>query len=420
MEEAAPDLDQPPPDAGRPMGGVFAAAAPLFSRPGFLSSRKKAGAAAGGSPSAPSSFPFRARVLGARKSAGEDADRTVYLHVGIHKTASTYIQNRLRRNLPLLARHRLRYLPLRRHHLSLVRAVKQRDRAPWLALLAEAEASHSHILLSAEAFSLELAKPTPENPQEVVGEWLHRLIHEQGWRLRLIAFIRDQPSYLNSRYTQLVKRLHTTSSFEAYVRRVTEGRSESECNFMTLFGWVFRHSDLVASFIPFGGSLAMDGDASRSRQDPFAQLLAQLPLPAGLTFAEAPASSANQQPGRMGVQLARHFGRYLKQHHPERLAEEAYRSAARQRIEGWASTHQWQEEPFNGLSPELWQRIRHHYAESNAAFVQAAWGEPLTWSFIFGSEPSPPLPSSEPPEDTAMLEALVDQLLSVLPPSGTT
>ena len=39
----------------------------------------------------------------------------------------------------------------------------------------------------------------------------------------MIGFIRDQESYLNSRYTQLVKRLSIRSDFPPYVDKVMKG-----------------------------------------------------------------------------------------------------------------------------------------------------------------------------------------------------
>lgn len=65
--------------------------------------------------------------------------RTLVLHVGIHKTASTYIQHRLKRNQPFLRAHGLLYPKRRRDHLRLVQALRQGNMRPWARLLGRAE-----------------------------------------------------------------------------------------------------------------------------------------------------------------------------------------------------------------------------------------------------------------------------------------
>lgn len=291
------------------------------------------------------------------------AGRVVYLHIGMHKTASTYIQNRFRCNRELLAKQGLLYPDLRRDHLALVNAVANRESFLWLSWLAKAANMEAQLLISAEAFSLELAN---SKLGEAGGAWLHELLATSGWDLRIITFVRDQASYLNSRYTQLVKRLHTLSSFNRYVRRVAKGGSESECDMLALFGWILVRPTLQAVFLPFGGCACDATPSPPSSSDPFDQLLVFLPLPTGLVFAPAPPSATNQQPGEVGVKLARHFGRHLKKHHPELLAQSAYRAEARQLIERLVARHQWHLTPFNDLTSTLLEEIDMTYSEGKA------------------------------------------------------
>ena len=313
----------------------------------------------------------------------KNARRTVYLHVGMHKTATTYIQNKLRKNTSLLQANGIVYPPLRKEHLALVKATKDQDFAPWLAWLEQARTHDAHLLVSAEALSIEMAKPSALASNQTVGAWLCQVLQDQDFDVRLIAFVRDQPSYLNSRYTQLVKRLHTTSSFGQYVHRVIKGGTESECDMMSLFGWTFETNGLESTFVPFGATVTSSESTPSQRPDPFEQLQSLLPLTSGLQFAAAPSSSANQQPGQLGVRLARRTGRYLQRHHPDVIAQESCRSAVRDQIERWSDRKQWQKSPFNGLTPELWDKIRHRYAQTNDTFACAAWGSQMRWSSFF-------------------------------------
>ena len=53
------------------------------------------------------------------------------MHVGIHKTASTYIQHRLKRNQRFLRQQGLLYPGRRRDHMRLVKALSQGNLQPW-------------------------------------------------------------------------------------------------------------------------------------------------------------------------------------------------------------------------------------------------------------------------------------------------
>lgn len=383
-----------------------------------------------------------------------DPLKVVIIHVGMHKTASTYIQNRLRKNIQLLRRYQLLYPPLRRQHLALLQAVKQRDATAWQDWLAAAESQQCRLFLSAEAFSLELAKPCPgQAPDFRQGSWLRQLLQQRGWRLEVIAFIRDQPSYLNSRYTQLVKRLHTTCSFRRYVQRVIhQGGTESECDMMRLFEWALSDRNVRTTFVPFIQAVPSYSSEPQSHPDPFEKLLQCLPLPPRVSLAPASTrggmririvqtimssfhaeqqkrlwkilplpkrlrdafaieSRANQQPGSTGVLVARKLARYLKRHHPDLLARESCRATARDQIERWAASRNWYQQPFNGLTPKLWQEIRAHYAASNAEFATRAWGDGCQWSAIFGERFERPPVQKQSLSDAAEIKSLLKELM---------
>jgi len=343
-------------------------------------------------------------------------DRTVFLHVGMHKTASTYIQNRLRKNRDLLANHKLLYLPMRRDHLKLVRAVDERHFDAWMKWLQQADQDGSHLLVSAEALSIVLAKT---HSGEAGGPWLTRQMRHAGWSVKVLAFVRDQPSYLNSRYTQLVKRLHTLSSFKRYVRHVSKGGSESECDMNQLFGWLLAPHSPESLFIPFGRDVSSAAAANQERwsaslppginsRDPFDALLSCLPISANLSYSKVCSSATNQQPGDLGVRLARRLGRHLRKNHPHLFEQSRTRAQARVQVERLVARHNWQRTPFNGLTPALWQEIRATYAHTNDSFARAVWGDHVSWYDVFPDELPRQLESANKSID---FEKTIDKML---------
>jgi hypothetical protein len=328
--------------------------------------------------------------------------KTLFLHIGMHKTASTYIQNRLRRNCGKLASCGILYPSLRSEHLALVRATLRQEFDLWRKWLSQAHNADQNLLISAEAFSLVLSE---SKGGEALGAWLYKRVQDFGWDLRIIAFIRDQPSYLNSRYTQLVKRLHTQSSFKRYVRRVAKGGTESECDMVKLFGWLLVDQAPLARFIPFGGvipvaashPLGSTSSNSNIRQiDPFESFVDCLPFPDNCHLSDVGATAANKQPGDVGVRLARRLGRHLKKHAPDLLEKAGCRNAVRNQIEHLVESNQWHRHRFDALTPVLVREIRATYAQSNDAFARAAWGSE-SWDLVFPQSLEEPSEQREAP-----------------------
>ena len=241
--------------------------------------------------------------------------RTLFLHIGMHKTASTYIQRRLRKNRSLLRKNGVLLPAHRQKDNKLLKALAQESWNPWGRWLKRAELRGCNLLVSHEALSCSLYQSCSdgETPR---GLWLADQLRRCGWKLKVVGFIRDQESYLNSRYTQLVKRLAIRSDFTSYVEKVMQGNTISECDLITLFGWLLEMPSVERIMIPFGASKDQN-DLENQRQDPFQQLADELGLPAAVIRQCKPVSSINQQPGRLGVALALEISRFLKQHHPE-------------------------------------------------------------------------------------------------------
>ena len=306
--------------------------------------------------------------------------RTLFLHIGMHKTASTYIQRRLRKNRSLLRKNGVLLPAHRQKDNKLLKALAQESWKPWGRWLKRAELRGCNLLVSHEALSCSLYQSCSdgETPR---GLWLADQLRRCGWKLKVVGFIRDQESYLNSRYTQLVKRLAIRSDFTSYVAKVMEGNTISECDLITLFGWLIEMPSIERIMIPFGASKDQN-DLENQRQDPFQQLADELGLSAAVIRQCKPVSSINQQPGRLGVALALEISRFLKQHHPEALVRHS--KQLRGGIERMATKKGWPAEPFNGLDCTIQQTIHIRYQSSNAEFCRCFWPE-MTWDELFTS-----------------------------------
>ena len=308
--------------------------------------------------------------------------RTVILHVGMHKTASTYVQRRLRKNRRLLRDSGFLLPRRRREDKQLVEAITQGEWKPWRRWLDRAESRKCHLVVSHEALSCSLYQASADGTTPR-GAWLADQLRNNGWDLKVISFIRDQESYLNSRYTQLVKRLSVRCDFSTYVEKVMKGNTISECDLITLFGWLKQSPEVEAVMIPFGTTRDQQGHPLPSRPDPFQQLLREFALSEAVISQCKPAPSLNQQPGRLGVALALETSRFLEQRYPQALKSHA--KELRSSIEALAQQKGWPAEPFNGLNSTLQKKIRAHYQSSNTEFCRYFWAD-ISWNELFWND----------------------------------
>ena len=328
------------------------------------------------------------------------AARTLVLHVGIHKTASTYIQHRLKANPAFLRQQRLLYPSRRSEHLRLVKALRRGDLQPWDQLLHQARQQDSRALVSAEILSLVLAEPGDRSAGSLLSELLHWL-SGQGIGLELVAFVRDQPTYLNSRYTQLLKRFYLASSFRRYVRQTLRRGGESNCDYLELFGEALDRPEVRCHFLPFRA-----GEA-----DPCERLLQAVGV-ADLSALGPMAEQANVQPGWQAVWIARRLARQLSEHYPQAWNSPACKAQIRQDLERLATEQGWPAAPFQGLTEPLLASIEQRYGASNDRFARRVWG--CSWRELF-PRPTPQASPARPrsPEERQALQALADQLLAV-------
>ena len=171
------------------------------------------------------------------------------LHIGMHKTASTTIQRRLKANNPKLQDFGFRYAAKERK--TLLKAVRKKNFKPWRKLIRQAQTEGFTPIVSHEAFSHILCRPRSAKDNRCLGDWLLKKLNQAGVDVTVIGFVRDQPSYLNSHYTQHVKRFATARSLEGFAAKAMRPSiSKRSCDPEQLFGWLEQPPSVHAVFFP--------------------------------------------------------------------------------------------------------------------------------------------------------------------------
>ena len=220
-----------------------------------------------------------------------------------------------------------------------------------------------------------LAEPSPSGGSSLLDDLL-RLLNNQGVALELVAFVRDQPSYLNSRYIQLLKRFYLSISFRRYVRQTISQPGESSCDYLELFGEALNRPEVRCHFLPFRAG----------ETDPCERLLAAVGV-ADRQGLRPLQQQANVQPGWQAVWIARHIARRLSERYPEAWASSTCKARIREQLERLAEDQGWPVDPFQGLDDALLTSIEQRYAASNDRFAQRVWG--CNWRDLF-PQPAPP------------------------------
>ena len=293
----------------------------------------------------------------------------------MHKTASTTIQNRLKANQTRLRDFGYRYFAKERK--ALVKAAQNKDFKPWSELILKAKAQNLTPIVSHEAFSHVLCRPGSAKNSRRIGEWLLEKLSQASVNVTMICFVRDQASYLNSHYTQHVKRFATAQSLEDYAAKAMQPSIwKSSCDPEQLFGWLEHHPSVRAVFFPYGRSITPPPSLANSPREPFEQLIQCLGIPESVHF--QPVANRNTQPGDLTVRTALLLHQELKRD-GIRLGKAAQR--ARSLLSHEAEQRNWMRTPYMGLDSELNQRIRAYFAAANNRFAQRVWG--CQWDQIF-------------------------------------
>lgn len=233
------------------------------------------------------------------------------VHAGTHKTASTYIQERLHRNRALLQRQGVSLqdpLDCKPKPKKLAAELCKRRTKRWKAFFKQ-QPKGPHRLLSAEQFALPLTDPD-------CIQQLETMTAEAGYELHIVIFIRSQLDYINSRYVYSLRRFYHHQTFEQFVNDALRGKLQNEkamrgkierrqdvFDFWTYFQPLLKARDkgLKVSFLPF-----------RQRDlDPFEQFIRTINVPSNLAWESCPQRHYNRSPGVRGVWLARTLSQLL-------------------------------------------------------------------------------------------------------------
>ena len=301
------------------------------------------------------------------------------VHAGTHKTASTYIQERLHRNRALLQRQGVSLqdpLDCKPKPKKLAAELCKRRTKRWKAFFKQ-QPKGAHRLLSAEQFALPLTDPD-------CIQQLEAMAAEAGYELHIVIFIRSQLDYINSRYVYSLRRFYHHQTFEQFVGDALRGKLQNEkamrgkierrqdvFDFWTYFQPLLKAKDkgLKVSFLPF-----------RQRDlDPFEQFIRTINISPDLAWEPCPLRHYNRSPGIRGVWLARVLSQLLNESgiSPKKIENSSQIILQEERRRFWRDPSFW------GYSRKLSKKVTRHFQSNNARFAASAWN--CSWDEAFSS-----------------------------------
>ncbi len=252
------------------------------------------------------------------------------LHIGAHKTATTYLQMRFARNRKRLLRHGVLYPECggNVHHACLAGpwirtrlpethfGGETRD-AHFARLVAEYARHPGTVLLSAEAFSRRL--PDPVDTRDLAA----RLSGFED--VRIVLSLREQAGFLSSVWMQRARNADCAADRGAFVARVIDtGMAHGlEADFTPLYR---RYAEAFGA----GAVHVLDyADFPEAPDGPFGEFLRLLGVAApARRFADVSEAQANRSPPPLAFELAR---RVTAPHPPTPARVDAARTALRAR-----------------------------------------------------------------------------------------
>jgi len=308
-------------------------------------------------------------------------DRVCYLHIGLHKTASSAVQQMVLHNVERLAAAGI-YVPetstdgYRRAHHELAAELNRLPGGPAATFGRLGEELRSRglparLLLTSEDFSRRMHR-------REVRESLRAFFDALGYRLRVIAYLRPQERAMNSTYAQQVRSLTLAESFDEYRRRVLR-ENPAWFDYQRLLGPLLDEEGVDCEMRPFHRAVMGAGVEE--------DFLTAVGVPAAEAGSFVKAGLVNRTPGPRTVaaclEIARRVqARGLVPSHEQRVE-------VSRRLQRAAAALGWDEEQFCGLTPEGAEAIRAHFASGNDLFSRRAWGR--GWAEVFAAEAARPV-----------------------------
>jgi len=324
-------------------------------------------------------------------------EKQFIIHAGTHKTASTYIQERLWKNRKILYGHGLRLLKPRRkktgQYMELAHFLKEQNFSAIKSELIRASADGRDVVVSAEQFTQPLL-----NSACVDG--LQKLLEGFGYRLKIVIFLRDQPDYINSLYVQEVRRFYHSRDLPSFTKRCRVRRSHW-FDYEKMFSHLLDRELIDVKFLPFGSVFG----------DPFLSFMnaLDLNLPEGIEWVAGRSGKSNDQPGVKGVWLALQVCKRMQEVgvNLKRLENQS------KYIRKYSIPRGWSDNRFFGMRSKKVRKIRGFYKDGNDRFARRVWGKD-SWSEVYQGLPPQVFnvldESLMTDEEMKEMESLVDQV----------
>ena len=303
------------------------------------------------------------------------ATKKAYIHIGPGKTGSTSVQAFLRHNRDELKKRGLIVPALHaaggriiRNHLVLSKCNEIakdgsiKDNSLLWPQLDEIISSREHdIVLSSEHFRWEFLKPGH------TFSGICAYFKSKGYRPVVLAYIRDQAAWLNSRYVQNRSRLFSQKSFDEFIDDVMEDGSCDPWNYLKPY---IDNADCDLAVIPFETSVKLGLETEFVKY-------------CGVSSTESLEIAGHQRPNA-GAKTV-----YASQVIMERLNYKVYRldnyKNGIKSFNKWKEDLGWDKVAYNGLTSERVDRIRGFYDFTNDAFAQRFLG--VSWKDVCPMKP---------------------------------
>ncbi|WP_020180725.1 hypothetical protein [Methylopila sp. M107] len=300
-----------------------------------------------------------------------------YIHVGPHKTGSSSIKHYALANLAALDELGLFHPRLKpdgarrgRSHDDLAYVDEIRPDGAlkpgaelWPEIDAVARRGEKDILISEEHLCRALAD------RDVLDRVL-TFFETRGYRVAILAYVRDQPAWLNSWYVQSQKRFAGLMTFDEFVAEADRRGRVEPAAYLAHFIAEPRCELEIVSFERAAAAGLEDDFIRRCGIDPKSPRLVRKPL-------------RNPNAGAKSVFCAQEIMRRLGPG-PRLKALDGFVPVCagfkrRYVAYGWEAT------PFVALTEENVARIRARYAEGNEAFAQEFFG--MSWGELCPAKP---------------------------------
>ncbi len=305
------------------------------------------------------------------------------LHIGLPKSGSTTIQSMIFANRTRLARHGV-YVPeastngyRNAHHHMLAweilgRTTRKDAQGNIEALKSELTLRRTpgHILITSEYFQERLhRKPYLEG--------LRDLFAAMGYRLRIVAYVRPQPDYINSNYAQNVKLLFNKQGVDLFVRRALKlGRYD----YTKLLLPVLELDGIETVYRPFNRETLERGISK--------DFLATIGLNESAIAGMKISMIENTSPGPKTLAVCLAVSRRLAK--LGIVLDDDDRNRASRTIQDLGEQMGWNAVKFSGISKHNARLIQKRFATSNDEFASAVWDR--KWDEVFGENCWSPAP----------------------------